>query len=217
MKKYTKAGLLIITLVIPALIFTFLRFFATNHYNIPFYHPLTNADGSIKMNGKDTVFYSVPKLDANTLAGNDLPRHLFKGKLTVINYLPEECLDSCQIVQSNLQRIQSLMKEIKGLRMITICDTITREEIGSSRFTDNTGWIIAKVKPENLQIVLNGALKFQTKIPKAKTNSLESKLILIDKDEHIRGYYNGYDTDEIDRLMAEIKILDFEKGVSSQN
>lgn len=217
MKKFNKAGLLIITLVIPALIFTFLRFFATNHYSIPFYHPLTDTDGRIRMNGKDTMFYSVQKLNAVTIAGNDLPQHPFKGKLTVINYLPDSCQDSCQIIQSNLERIQSLVKEIKGLNMITISDTTTNELKVSPRYTGKSGWTMAKVNPEDLSMVLDETLKFQTKVPKAKTNSLESKLMLIDKDEHIRGYYNGYDPEEINRLMAEIKILNFEKGAVTQN
>jgi protein SCO1/2 len=40
---------------------------------------------------------------------------------------------------------------------------------------------------------------------------LETKLVLIDADGHIRGYYNASDLEETNRLMAEIKILDYEK------
>jgi protein SCO1/2 len=33
------------------------------------------------------------------------------------------------------------------------------------------------------------------------------KLILVDQDRHIRGYYDGTDPKEVDRLILETKIL----------
>ncbi|WP_221389889.1 hypothetical protein [Dyadobacter sp. NIV53] len=113
MKKYFKAGLLIFTLVIPALVFTFLRFFATNHYNIPFYYPLRDVNGHIMLSNKDTLFYSVQELNVKMPDGTDFPAHPFAGKLTVIHYQPEKvCDDSCQLVLSNLERIYGLREKI---------------------------------------------------------------------------------------------------------
>ena len=207
MKKYSKAGLLIVTLVIPALIFTFLRFFATNHYNIPHYFPLTDTKGDVRMNGKDTLFYKVESLKV---------QNPFKGKLTVVHYQPEICEDSCEIVLANLERIYDLRTGIKSINLVTVCDSITNVSNIKSSSIHREGWSVLKLSPENLKNVLFEELKFQTEIPKAKTNSVKSKLVLIDEEEHIRGYYNGFDKEEIDRLMAEIKILDFEKESVSQ-
>jgi protein SCO1/2 len=217
MKKYRKAGLLICTLVIPALIFTFLNFFATNHYTIPFYHPLTNADGTVKVLKDDTLFYSVGGFAARLQNGSSLPPHPFKEKLTVINYVSEACDDSCQSMQNNLERIYSLRSQIPLLQLVTVCDSITDDIKLTPAFANRNGWLLAKVKPEDLETIQNQVLKFDTRIPKAKNNSVQSKLIFIDKNETIRGYYNGYDPEEINRLMAEIKILDFEKGVNAPN
>ncbi len=36
------------------------------------------------------------------------------------------------------------------------------------------------------------------------------KVVLLDKDRHIRGYYTGTDIKEIDRLITEVKILQHE-------
>ncbi len=47
MINFRKAGLLIVTLVIPALVFTFLKFFATNHYDLQHYFPITDTSGKI--------------------------------------------------------------------------------------------------------------------------------------------------------------------------
>ncbi|MFN4145036.1 MAG: hypothetical protein ACK4GN_04365 [Runella sp.] len=48
--------------------------------------------------------------------------------------------------------------------------------------------------------------------PLKKTNSSETipyarQFILIDKEGYIRGFYDGGDVEDVDRLMAEIKVL----------
>ena len=213
MKKYSKAGLLIITLVIPALIFTFLRFFATNHYNIPYYFPITEDHGKVKIVDGDTLFYKVERFSATGSDGKAIAQDLFAGKLTVVNYLPKHCGDSCQVLQNSLERIYSLRDKVEALRLLTVSSNA--KDIAS--FSERVGWAAISVLPDKLNDILLHTFRFDTSVPKAKTNSMESKLLLIDTESHIRGYYNGYDPEEINRLMAEIKILDFEKKEGSRN
>ena len=217
MKKYFKAGLLIVTLVIPALIFTFLRFFATNHYNIPYYFPLKDSNGKVVISKNDTVFYKVQELNVETLNKNNFPQHPFQGKLTVVHSQSGKCEDdSCQLVLSNLERIYNLRDKIKSLNILTICDSISNAVIQTPAFISKDGWIVSKVTPDEYKNVFDKTLKFQTLVPGAKINSVKSKLMLIDNNEHIRGYYNGSDPEEINRLMAEIKILNLENGLGSR-
>ena len=49
----------------------------------------------------------------------------------------------------------------------------------------------------------------------AELSSIESRLMLIDSKGYTRGFYNGTDPEEIDRLMAELKILNYEKKASA--
>jgi len=217
MKKYSKAGLLIVTLVIPALIFTFLRFFATNHYNVPYYFPLKDENGNVVINKNDTAFYAIKALNVKKSDGSSLSPNPFVGKLTVVHYQPGICDDTCQIVFSNMERIYNLREKNPSLNLLTICDTIPDVNKTKPAFSDKDGWLISKVARADFNHVFNTTLKFQTKVPGAKTNSFKSKLMLIDEEAHIRGYYNGYDPEEINRLMAEIKIFNFEKGARSSD
>ncbi len=212
MKKFSKAGLLIVTLVIPALIFTFLRFFATNHYSLPYYHPLVDSTGEIIISGQDTVFYKVrsPKL---TVSGKDsVDATKFEGELTVINYLPMSCDDTCRLVLNQLERIYGLRTRIADLHLLTIAEKLPMTDGTYPAVMGTKGWNIGIVAPEDKDPILNIDFKFYTKVPKSKTNSIETKLILIDRAGYIRGYYIGSDKEEIDRLMAEIKILDYEEN-----
>ncbi|MCE7043990.1 hypothetical protein [Dyadobacter sp. CY312] len=187
MKKYGKAGLLIVTLVIPALIFTFLRFFATNHYNVPFYHPVTDTQGLIRGNNGDTLFY--------TVSGEKLA---LNGNLTVVSYLSEQCDDSCRVMRDNLNRIYALQEGVKGLELLSL-----HERTVSDSSVAKAGWRNIQLSSHDRDSIL----KWNEFVDTKKIGAPENRWMLIDRDGHIRGYYNGADSEETDRLMAEIKIL----------
>ena len=45
------------------------------------------------------------------------------------------------------------------------------------------------------------------KAKSAETIPYTEQFILVDKQGYIRGFYDGTDPEEVDRLMAEVKIL----------
>lgn len=208
MKKSRKAGLLIVTLVIPALIFTFLQFFADNHYDLPYYHPLVAPNGSVVDERGDTVYHQFSKLTLKQDSTRDTISEKLIGQVTVVSYLPAECRDTCKLVLSQLERIERLRKEIPELTILTLAEN------GAEKSADD-GWKVLYAERESIKRCLK-ELRFQTVIPKSKTSGLKSKLVLLDKKGFIRGYYDGSDATEIDRLMAEIKILDYEEKIKKR-
>jgi protein SCO1/2 len=57
-------------------------------------------------------------------------------------------------------------------------------------------------------------LALQTGNGDPETIDHSSKLVLVDKERRIRGYYNGTDEKEVDRLILETKILLHEYGIN---
>jgi protein SCO1/2 len=190
-KKYGKAGLLIVTLVIPALVFAFLRVFTTNHYNIPYFHPVKDAAGAVSIVNSDTVFYTLPEV------GN----YRFDGKLTVVSYMDASCEDSCTVMRDNLDRINGLKEGIKDLNLVLVTDTVAH--ISTNRWGDATP-VIRLTTPQRDSLLMWNSLV----AGKELVGGEYYRWMLIDKGGHIRGYYNGTSREETDRLMAELKILD---------
>lgn len=190
-KKYIKAGLLIVTLVIPALVFGFLRFFTTNHYNIPYFHPVKNAAGQIEVTNGDTAFYMLQGVGT----------YKFRDKLTLISYFDNDCVDSCEVMHDNLDRIYGLVEGIKDLHVVLVSDTIVDASVRGWK----EGWQSVKLGSEERNSML---LWDYPEIPKTAAGDIDNRWMLVDKEGHIRGYYNGASHEETDRLMAEIKILD---------
>ena len=211
MINFRKAGLLILTLVIPALVFVFLKLFATNHYDLPYYHPQVTSTGEIVKSDGDTVFYQLPEITLKNTNGKPFVEQFKNGKITVVNFLPQECDDSCKIVLGQIERVSALTETIPNLQLITLSENWDGKKANYPSLMDSNSWLVLTGPKAEIEGICKRVLKMETKVPKAKTNSLESKLVLVDTKGQIRGYYNLSDLEETDRLMGEIKILDYEK------
>ncbi|MCF0071513.1 hypothetical protein LZD49_13630 [Dyadobacter sp. CY261] len=194
MKKFPKAGLLIITLVIPALIFTLLKLFGTNHYDLPYFVAERNADSSVIVQSGDTLFHQV-SADCGVFGAVNLD-----ARLTLVTRMPSRCGEPCDRTMDELERIAALKSAIPELQILVIAtDTIRRGDWQS-------------VKADS--ITIQGCFAKELSDPERgseKANGAAGQIVLIDRSKHVRGFYKAGDAEETDRLMAEIKILDYEK------
>jgi protein SCO1/2 len=211
MNKIRKAGLLIVTLVIPALIFTFLKFFATNHYDLPYYHALRDDKGNVLIKDSDTTFYRPQIKGLKSLDGSVLSNELFSGKVTVLSIIPAVVDQVMRKEYAELERVYGLRTSIPYLELITATGLWPFEGGDLPKVMGTKGWQIALFSDTYGVSDYYNDLKLDTEVPGAKANRTENKLVLIDQSGYVRGYYDGADSEEIDRLMAEIKILDYEK------
>jgi hypothetical protein len=198
MKNFPKAGLLIITLVIPALIFVFLRFFARNHYDLPYFNPERNASGEILIQRGDTIFHQV-KNQILPSKGNSI-----NGHLTVVSYLPEVCDDSCSLALSQLQRINATNDKIPEVSVLTLTTDLEKQKVRIAELGSGS-WKFEKDSLGRISSFFNKELGYTPEL-----SGISNMFTLIDTKGFIRGYYKGTDPEEIDRLMAEIKILAYE-------
>ena len=198
MKNFPKAGLLIVTLVIPALIFVLLKLFATNHYVLPYFLPERDTAGEIRMQNGDTLFHTV----SGDCAAFDSAR--FAGSTTIIHFLPAECDDSCKLGISEVERIAGLRNDIPNLQILSV--TGTSDKPAGLLPTDIGIWKLVRGTLQE-----TGGCYMNELGMNPDTAGRYPGLVLIDDASHVRGYYKSGNREETDRLMAEIKILDYEK------
>ncbi|WP_426292265.1 hypothetical protein ACN9ML_20335 [Dyadobacter endophyticus] len=194
MRKFPKAGLLIVTLVIPALIFALLKLFGTNHYDLPYFVAEKDGKGSVIVQSGDTLFHKV-SAGCGIFGGVNLD-----GRLTVVSRMPSECGEPCERATDELERIAALKTAIPELQVLLVAtDTVRRGEWQSVKADSAT---IASCFTKELTDAAKGS---------DALNGRAGQIVLIDRDKHVRGFYKAGDGEETDRLMAEIKILDYEK------
>lgn len=233
MQRFIKAGILIATLVVPALIFLFLKFFGQNHYVLPRYIPLidsTSNEPIIKktINPKpnepefDTLFRTIPHFSFIDQNGKVFTDQNTKGKIYVANFIFTRCGLICPKVTNQLARVQDAFLDKNEVIFLSHSvdpkfDTpeILKKYAEKNEAIEGKWYFLTGDKGEIYKQALKGyfvPISDASVYDKAITNPDEAfihseKMILVDKERIIRGFYDGTDSKEVDRLMVEIKIL----------
>ena len=202
MKKSLSKLILFILLIIPILIFLFLKFFGTNYHDLPVYYE----------DGVDTTFAlcNFPKgqhrlenftyvLPNGQLMGLDLNNRID------LYYLSQniEAENSKKILNA-LNRVQQQFREWPYFQI-----TVLRTDINQATFEDDITamdpqWIFGFIPIEQAENFARCGLVLDFETESEKVNST---LVLVDEEHRIRGYYDGLDISEIDRLILEVRIL----------
>lgn len=233
MKRFGKAGILIATLVLPALIFLFLKFFGQNHFVLPRYIPLIDSTTNEPIIRKienpkkgqpeiDTVFRTIPSFSFIDQNNQVFTNEKTKGKIYVSNFIFTRCGLICPKVTNQLARVQDAFLDKKDILFVSHTvdpqyDTpeILKKYASKNEAIDGKWYFVTGKKADLYNMALKGyfvpisdASVYNKAITKPDEAFIHSeKMILVDKEGVIRGFYDGTDSKDVDRLMVEIKIL----------
>lgn len=189
MKK--KSLFLFLLLILPILIFLFLKGFGRNEFTIPVYYEQGLGDS-----------LSTPCLDRAKRQYYVNSNLVEEGKLKVIHF---ERIDGPLTLfrLEELERVQDVFGEDPEVALITSVNTasMTVQEIEDYRnrvLFEDSFW-----ERQALDSMAWAKLKY---CDMAMSN-LDNRVVLLDKQNRIRGYYNIAERDETDRLILELRIL----------
>lgn len=213
MKSKTKIGILTVTLVLPVLVYFFLKTFGINHYSLPTYFPETITDKIV--NDKlisDTIFHQIPDFKVVDQNNNTITGNTFKTKILIVNFFFTRCPGICPKMTSQLNRVQEsfITKEDLQILSFTVDPDFDKPEIlkkYAQKYAVRDGrWYLATTDSQ-LDVFNLGFHGF--KVPSDTVDKFlhSEKILLVDKEKHIRGFYTGTNQKEIDRLITEVDIL----------
>jgi protein SCO1 len=170
----------------------------------------------------DTVYYAIPKFSFTNQNNQETSWKQYEGFVTIADFFFTECPTICPVMSSQLARIQDKIKA-DGLqdkvRIISFSvkpqnDTpeILRtygEKIGA----DFNMWNFVTGKPADIyELAEDGFLLSAFPSDTAQGGVFHTdKITLLDRELHIRGYYDGTSTKGMDALYEDLKILLEEK------
>ncbi|MEK6478862.1 SCO family protein [Catalinimonas sp. 4WD22] len=208
MNKKLKTGILLLTLAIPVFIWLFLKFFGSNNFDLPVYY--SQGIDTIADCSSENKPHTLPDFVLTQINGENLSSEALKGKILLSYFLPEQCEDSCKLVLEMLANIQSVLAQEQAFKILVIAgENYSTDELASfkSRFNANAGeWDFLKGEEQKVN--------YLKKCGFVLSSDQDFTLILTDSSQRIRGYYNGVDSDEIDRLKGEVKILEYMQEVA---
>ena len=212
-----KIVILVLVLVVPGFLYYLLTAEGKNRYKpLPIFGPKQIAKTFHHVKGKDipdTLYHTLSDFNLRDQNGNPVSFKTFDKKILVVNFFYTGCPSVCGEVNKNMSMLASNYEKNKMLRFASI--TVDPEHDTPSVLKGYAGkfkpasekWLFLSGDTTTIyNLARNGFLVNALKA--GKDNFIYSdKLILIDQDKRIRGYYTGAATAELNRLNDEIKVL----------
>jgi protein SCO1/2 len=228
-----KTGILLMTLIVPVFIYLGLKLFGQNHYTLPRYIPaIDSTTGEIKMAKRlhqrwneselDTVFQTIPAFQLTNEQGKVFSSESLRDKIYVANFFFTRCGTICPKITSQVSRATDTFVQDKDIRFISISvdpkyDGADKLAAYAQRFdADTSRWsfltgdkkVIYPLILKGFHVPLADASEYDAAIKNPDETFIHSeRLVLVDKSGVIRGFYDGTDKKEVDRLIVEIKVL----------
>ena len=207
MNKSFKAVFLVVILGVPALIFVFLKMFGVNQFDLPVYY----------QDGVDTTFidcefqkgqHFIPDFSFADYSGKQVSSDYLDGTFLVV-YFSQDFEDRVSHrVNMGLARVQSSLESADPVRIVSI-QSKTAGGVSLSELADKYGaventWFIGSANPVYTNRLARCGFVIDFDTTSANINRM---IVLADMEGRIRGYFNGLDGEEIERLIVELKIL----------
>ncbi|MFD2938075.1 SCO family protein [Spirosoma flavum] len=229
MTAIRKAGILLATLLVPALLYLFLRFETQNHFILPRYLPKIDSAKGEPLMGKvtladgrqvtDTIYNHIPSFSLIDQDGKTVNESIVKNKIYVASFFFTRCNTVCPRISSQLTRVQDIFR--KNPSIIFLSHSVDPEhdrpaqlKAYAKKYEALPGkwYFLTGTKASIYDLAMHGyylpTVDAGVKEGKPDETFIHSeKLVLVDKQGIVRGFYDGTDKEDVDRLVLEIRVL----------
>jgi protein SCO1 len=171
--------------------------------------------GPSQFNGKDSTFYVLPDFKFVNQSNEVISNTTIKNKIYVIGVANFNSNQANQIA-AQLYRAQDKLSYLKkDFKIVTVLNEIPSDTLNNLKaFAEKVHaeakiWQIVAGNQQELLSIFNQNTLFNDK-PVSFVNDME--LLLIDRNNQIRGCYNGGSLKEVNRLIDEVVVLAAEYG-----
>lgn len=210
MKKNKSIFLFIcLALVCPAVAFAIVHWYQNNVDDLPYF----GKDYQIESKAGNA--FRVGDFDFTDEMGKSCNSATLKGKVWVANYFFSNCKTICPIMMPNMLRVQEAFKGNNNLKMISFSVDPDRDSIAQLKIYGNvlgidpTQWHLLTGNKVLLYRYARNQLFLTASDGDGGPDDFihSDKIALIDRQGHIRGYYEGTDKTDVQNLIKDIKKL----------
>jgi protein SCO1/2 len=136
-----------------------------------------------------------------------------QGKINIVNFFFTTCQGPCPIMNAKVAELYKKYSTSDQVRFVSISVDPKRDSLSVLRkyakdfgVTDNR-WLFLRGELEEVHRVSEQGFKLAGDLPTIHS----TKLVLIDKDQKIRGYYDSFDEESLRLLTVHVRELLYEK------
>lgn len=168
---------------------------------------------ALKIN--DTTYHSIPDFVFINQHGKQFGKKDVNGKMYITEYFFTTCKSICPIMNNNLERVYAAFKNDEDFLILS--HTVDPETDSVSVLLDyskahgvnDLKWqFLTGEKQKLYELARKGYLLNAEEGNGGEEDFIHTQnFALIDKEGHIRGFYDGTDSLEINRLILEVNLL----------
>ncbi len=171
----------------------------------------------------DTVYHTVPNFSLTTQFGETLVFDSLEGSLRIVDFFFTTCPGVCPKMTNQMQRIQKNFIKDEKVKLISISVDEARDSVAALKaYADVHNAVPGKWfflrggKQEVFDLAQKGFFVTASDDEGPEDFLHSEKFILVDWHGQIRGFYNGLDSNSVNKLMGDLVLLlrDTEKGYS---
>jgi len=196
-------------LVLPLLAFTGLRWYENNLEDLPYFGKNYTIDQP------DDQHTEVPGFNFTDQDSTGITSNFIKDKIWVVHFFFTSCPSICPVMIDNMKLVQAAYAKDHLVKIISIT-VDPKYDIPSrlKRYSLKKGiktpqWVLVTGSKQDIYRFARKALFIDaTDGDGGEGDFIHSeKLVLVDPQRHIRGYYDGTDLSDIEQLIRDIQKL----------
>ncbi|HEX5001241.1 MAG TPA: SCO family protein [Bacteroidia bacterium] len=204
----------LIILIVPSIFYLLIRTGKNQYTTLEIFGP-REAPAQV---GGDTIYHTIGDFELVSHTGTPVVPAQFDGKILVTNFFFATCTTICPKMNMQMKRLQEKFKSDSLVALLSITVNPEHDSVPVlAAYAESYGakypqWTFATGDKKVIyDLARNGY--FLTAMPGngGPDDFIHSeKIVLIDKEKRIRGYYDGTDYLDVDRLAEDIQMLEFE-------
>ena len=179
----------------------------------------------------DTLWHTVNDISLTNQLGNKISLQQLQGKLIVADYFFTHCPSICPTLTKNMRKLQDALKLKDEMKMtdsnfvqfISFSVDPERDSVSAlKKYADKYGvnpdvwWMLTGPKKTIYDFALNELKMGISDGEGVDSNFIHTqKMVVLDKDHVVRGYYDGLDSADLSRLARDIVFIMLEKDKHS--
>ena len=169
------------------------------------------------VNGKtvtDTVYQTIPDFNFVNQYGKQINRKSLDGSIYVADFFFTSCPSICPVMHRNMLKVYEAFKNNGNIKILSHSIDPKHDSVPVlKKYAENLGvsgnnwWFLQGNKEATYKLAQSYMVAAQEDKDAPGGIVHSGFFILVDKQKRIRGTYNGTEPAEVDKLIADIKIL----------
>lgn len=213
LKRY---GLLIIFFIVFSVVaISSFNYVQSQEKKLPIYSPSMVSDELVEEDLRYVKkYHRISDFSLLNQNGNNVTQDNYKNKIYVADFFFTTCPDICPIMTGNMLYLQENLKDtsvmLASFSVTPKIDTVeVLKEYSTLKGVDDSKWNLLTGDKKQIYDLARKSYLVAKAIPDGKNHGMihTENFVLVDRDKRIRGYYDGTNIEDMDKLLDDIQIL----------